>query len=176
MFSICFSWYFFFFFLQLQEVLKGFCDNAFLFRIRRVRFNSNQLVALAITLQIFFKNQINEKERWQILEAFSASLAGFYNPQVKNDHNHWSSENPVYQYFPSLLWLKVKSLSHVQLFATPWTVAHQAPLSMGFSRQEYWSGLPFTSPGALPRPGIEPRSPTLQALPSAPPGKPFNFG
>ena len=47
--------------------------------------------------------------------------------------------------------------------ATPWTVAHQAPLSMGFSRQEYLSGLPFPSPGDLPNPGIEPRSPTLQA-------------
>jgi len=60
---------------------------------------------------------------------------------------------------------KVKSLSHVQLFATPWTVAHQVPLSMGFSRQEYWSGLPFPSPGDLPNPGIEPRSPALQADP-----------
>ena len=46
--------------------------------------------------------------------------------------------------------------------ATPWTVACQAPLSMGFSRQEYWSGLPFPSPGDLPDPGIEPMSPTLQ--------------
>ena len=59
---------------------------------------------------------------------------------------------------------------------TPWTVAYQAPLSMGFSRQECWSGLPFPSPGDLPDPGIEPRSPTLQvdALPSEPPGKPVN--
>ena len=57
---------------------------------------------------------------------------------------------------------------------TPWTVACLAPLSMGFSRQEYWSGLPFTSPGDLPEPGIEPRSPALQAdaLPSELPGKP----
>ena len=47
--------------------------------------------------------------------------------------------------------------------ATPWTIAHQAPLSMGFSRQEYWSGLPFPSPGDLPNPGIEPKSPALQA-------------
>ena len=54
-------------------------------------------------------------------------------------------------------------LSHVQLFATPWTVAHQAPLSVGISRQEYWSGLPFPSPGNLPNPGIEPVSPALQA-------------
>ena len=57
----------------------------------------------------------------------------------------------------------VYSLSRVQLFVTPWTEAHQAPPSMGFSRQEYWSGLPFPSPGGLPNPGIETRSPTLEA-------------
>ena len=57
----------------------------------------------------------------------------------------------------------VQSLSCVRLFATPWTVARQAPPSMEFSRQEYWSGLPFPSPGDLPNPGIEPRSPALQA-------------
>ena len=68
----------------------------------------------------------------------------------------------------------MKSLSLVRLFAIPWTVADQAPLSMGFFRQGCWSGLPFPSPGDLPDPGIEPRSPTLQAdaLPSEPPGKP----
>ena len=67
--------------------------------------------------------------------------------------------------------VKVKSLSRVRLFATPWTVAYQAPLSMGFSRQWSWSGLPFPSPGDLPNPGIEPGSPVLQAdaLPSEPP-------
>ena len=65
---------------------------------------------------------------------------------------------------------KVKSLSRVRLFATPWTVACHAPSSMEFSRQEYCSGLPFPSPGDLPDPGIEPGSPTLQAdsLPSEP--------
>ena len=70
--------------------------------------------------------------------------------------------------------MKVKSLSRVRLFATPWTVAYQAPPSMGFSRQEYWSGLPFPSPRDLPNPGIEPRSPEFQAddLTSEPPGKP----
>ena len=69
--------------------------------------------------------------------------------------------------------VKVKSLSRVQHFAIPWTVAYQAPPSMGFSRQEYWSGLPFPSPGDLPDPVMEPRSPTLQAdaLLSEPPGK-----
>ena len=70
--------------------------------------------------------------------------------------------------------VKVKSLSHVQLFATPWSAAYQAPPSIGFSRQESWSGLPFPSPGDLPDPGIEPMSPTLQAdaLPPEPSGKP----
>ena len=70
--------------------------------------------------------------------------------------------------------VKVTSLSRVRLFETPGTVAYQAPLSMGFSRQGYWSGLPFPSPGDLPDPGIEPGSPVLQtdALPSEPPGKP----
>ena len=58
--------------------------------------------------------------------------------------------------------VKVKSLSRVWLFATPWTVAYQAPQSMEFSRQEYWSGLPFPSPGYLPKPGIELWSPALQ--------------
>ena len=54
-------------------------------------------------------------------------------------------------------------LSHVQPFATPCTVACQAPLPLGFSRQEYWNRLPFPSPGDLPNPGMEPRSPALQA-------------
>ena len=78
----------------------------------------------------------------------------------KTSHFSWVSE-----------W--VKSLSRVRLFATPWTVAHQAPLSMGFSRQEYWSGLPFISPGDLPDPRIKPRSPALQAdtLTSEPSGR-----
>ena len=60
--------------------------------------------------------------------------------------------------------VKVKLLSRARLLATPWTAAYQAPPSMGFSRQEYWSRLPFPSPGDLPNPGNEPRSPTLQAF------------
>ena len=73
--------------------------------------------------------------------------------------------------------MQVKPLSRVRLFVTPWTVAHQAPPSMEFSRQEYWSGLPFPSPGDLPDPRIEPRSPALQAdaLPSEPPGNDTNI-
>ena len=84
---------------------------------------------------------------------------------------HWQVSS-----LPLKVKVKVKLLSHVQLFATSWTVAYQAPLSMRFSRQEYWSGLPFPSPGDLPDPGIEPRSPALEsdALTSEPPGKLIN--
>ena len=80
-------------------------------------------------------------------------------------------------YTSVLMKVKVKSLSHVWLFLAPRTVAYQAPPSVGFSRQEYWTGLPFPSPGNLPHPGIKLRSPSLQAeaLPSEPPGKLFTY-
>ena len=91
----------------------------------------------------------------------------------------WSTEEgkgkPLqYSCLENPMKVKVKSLSRARLFATPWTVAYQAPLSMRFSRQEYWSGLPFPSPGDLPDPRIEPGSPALEsdALTSEPPGKP----
>ena len=69
----------------------------------------------------------------------------------------------------------MKSLSRVQLFTTPWTVVYQALPSMEFSRQGYWSGLPFPSPGDLPNPGIEPGSPALRVDISLaePPGNPY---
>ena len=71
----------------------------------------------------------------------------------------------------------VCALGCVWCFATPRTAAHQAPLSMGFPRREYWSGLPFPSPGSLPNPGIKPRSPTLAGrfFTAEPPGKLKNF-
>ena len=91
--------------------------------------------------------------------------------------NIWNVDHEVHSASSEIkynLKVKVKSLSHVQLFAIPWTIACQAPPSMGFSWQEYWSELPFTSPGDLPwselpflspgdlpDPGIEPRSPAL---------------
>ena len=81
-----------------------------------------------------------------------------------------------YGFSNSYVWVwKWKWFSCVWLFATLWTVAYQAPPSMGFSRQENWSWLPFPSPGDLPDPGIEPRSPAFQAdaLTSEPPGKPM---
>ena len=76
-----------------------------------------------------------------------------------------------------MLLLLLSCFSRVQLCVTPLTAAHQAPLSMGFSRHEYWSGLPFPSLGDLPDPGIEPRSPALQAdaLPSEPGGRPLKI-
>ena len=79
----------------------------------------------------------------------------------------------VIQDLSSEVWSEVKSLSRVWLFATPWNIAYWAPPSMGFSRQEYWSGLPFPSPGDLPNPGIKTRSPALpvDALPSETQGK-----
>ena len=70
------------------------------------------------------------------------------------DLRMWKTQNTA----PDSLKVKVKSLSHVWLFAAPWTISYQAPLSMGFSRQEYQSRLPFPSPGNLPNPGIEPVS------------------
>ena len=90
-----------------------------------------------------------------------------------------SAEGPAQGTRPHTLGLRpgeseVKSHSRVRLFAIPWTVAHQAPPSIEFSRQEYWSELPFPSPRDLPDPGIEPGSSVLQAdtLPSELPGNP----
>ena len=105
------------------------------------------------------------------LENFKKS--SFFQPPVKKKEEKTTS---VYFIFPfTQVKVKVKSLSCVRLFVTPWTVACQPPPSMGFSRQEYWSGWPFPSPGDIPNPGIEPGSPALQAdaLLSEPPGKLF---
>ena len=73
----------------------------------------------------------------------------------------WCQEGNIFHEPCWGFWSEVKSLSRVWLFATPWTVAYQAPPSMGFSRQQYWSGLPFPSPGDLPNPGIEPGCPAF---------------
>ena len=91
-------------------------------------------------------------------------------------NDNWPTLSAKSQYSPPSILSEVwKPLSHVQLFATSWTLACQAPLSIEFSRQEYWNGLSFPPPGDLPNPGIKPRSPTLHAdsLPCEPPGKPY---
>ena len=86
---------------------------------------------------------------------------------------YWSFRKNKSKIYSAHIRKKVKSLSDFRLFATLWTIAHQAPQSMGFSSYEYWNGLPFPSPGDLPEPVIKLRSPTLQAdaLTSEPPGK-----
>ena len=103
------------------------------------------------------------------MNACSGTIQNSEKRKQSNVHqkNMWYIHRTEYQ-------SEVKSLSRVRLFVTQWTVAHQVPASMGFARQEYWSGLPLPSPGDLPDPGMEPRSPTLQAdaLTSEPPGKP----
>ena len=99
-------------------------------------------------------------------------------PSCQHELGWWeltSSAPPFFFFLFSKV--KVKSLSRVRLSATPWTVAYQAPPSMGFPRQEYWSGLPFPSPGDLPDPRIEPGFPSLEAdaLTSEPPRKPHQL-
>ena len=97
------------------------------------------------------KDLLSHKKEW--INAIYSNMDG-----PKDYHTKWSKSerNTIWCYSYTL-----NSLSHVRLFATPWTVAYQASPSMGFFRQEYWSGLPFPSPRDLPDPGIEPRSPTL---------------
>ena len=94
-------------------------------------------------------------------------LNGFFWPFFKLVPNfHFCSLPKTYQgslEAQMVKKVKAKSLSRVQLLVTPGTAAHQAPPSMGFSRQKYWSRVPFPSPGDVPNTGIEPRSPTLQA-------------
>ena len=112
-----------------------------------------------------------------VLKIFSPNLSfDSSNDIVEHIQKFNFCSQPSLYFFKGseVTWSKVKSLSRVRLFVTLWIVAHQAPLSMGFSRQEYWSGLPFPSPGDLPDPGIETGSPTLQAhaLLPEPPGDP----
>ena len=96
-------------------------------------------------------------------------------PRVET--SHWEQLSRETQEKHSMKWMDslcAQSLSHVQLSAAPWTVANQAHLSMGFSRQEYWTELPCPPPGVLPNPRIEPTSPALAGgfFTTEPPGKP----
>ena len=111
---------------------------------------------------------------WLDLLAVQGTLKSLLQHHSSKTSILWHSAFFIVQLSHPYMKVKVKSLSRVRLFATPWTVAYQAPPSMGFSRQEYWSGLPFPSPGDVPDPGIEPGSPALSAdaLPSEPPWKP----
>ena len=86
-----------------------------------------------------------------------------YYPYYKGGSNWyiWQFTDPLWLLPLQMVKVRVKSLSRVQLFATPWTIANQVPPFMGFSRQKYHSGLPFPSSGDLPDPGTEPKSPAL---------------
>ena len=89
----------------------------------------------------------------RVLEWGAIAFSDQSRQHIKKQRRYFANKGPSSQ-------VKMKSLSPVRLFATPWTAACQVPPSMGYSRQEYWSGLPFTSPGDLPDPGIESGSPT----------------
>ena len=110
--------------------------------------------------------------RKSTLHLFAWSPVGFPSPYPRPQA---MPSTLVIQHDTYLPGTMLSQLSHVQLFVTPWTVAHQAPLSMGFSRQEYWSGLPFPSPGDLPNPEIEPRSPVRRFFTTEPPGEPITL-
>ena len=133
-------------------------------------------------LCLFYHNEKNfqEEKKWVNMLSERSQTQKPHTLQL-HLYEILKKENPQWQKAERLLgvkkWSEVKSLSRVRLFATPWTVAYQAPLSMGFSRQQYWSGSPFPSPGYLPDPGIKSRSPALQtdALPSEPSGKSWEW-
>ena len=116
---------------------------------------------LSVNSGILLSGEARQTASTGLLAAFPCTFCSF-------------SHSPVYWDLIPLC-VCVRVLSIVQLFATPWTVAHQAPLSMGFSRQEHWSGLPFPPPGDLPDSGIKPASPALAGgfFTTEPPGKPY---
>ena len=111
-------------------------------------------------MNIYYSNTQVPKtllETWGLISPWSVTLESLCKANCLNIPPHVKCKMYIVQFsYPCVAeWLNAQLLSHVWLFASPWTVAHQAPLSSGFSRQEYWSGLPFPPPGDLPQPGIE---------------------
>ena len=144
----------------------------------RVSSTSSQPLGSMLNTRWVFLRSLRSRSSWELtFQGFSGVLTGishicisrdprFSNSRTRSFHKNsltfsmWLHRNPIHYSSCAC----AKSLSRVRLFATPWTVAHQAPLPMGFSRQEYWSRLPFPSPGDLPDPRIEPESLTSPAL------------
>ena len=122
---------------ELREILFEHGINFFLTAIPYFFFI---VFHIMYSIDIYWTSSMDETLWWEIS----------INSKINKNSLH-----------PKLIYnlVKVKSLSCVRLFVTPWTVAYQAPLSIGFSRQQYWSGLQFPSPGDLPDPGIELQSP-----------------
>ena len=147
--------------LKLQLYISPFSEYSGLISFRIDWFN---LLAVQRTLKSLLQHHSSKASiPWRSAFLGSESLL--------SSHIHtWLLEKTWFWLYGKWKW----SHSVVSDFAIPWTVVYQASLSMGFSRQEYWSGLPFPSPGGLPDPAIEPKSSALQAdtLPSEPPGKP----
>ena len=111
-------------------------------------------------------SKILVKPDFQVLSLVIRTIQTHGGGVQRNEGSFWLAKDVMLVWVPNCF-------SHVWPFVTLWTVAHQAPLSVGFSRQEDWSGLPFPPPGELLDPGIKPEWPALQAdsLPSEPPGK-----
>ena len=108
-----------------------------------------------VTLVIIFNNSKAQKGHKLQISCFRATQCAPKKDMTVNQlMTQFKSTAEFYILYSKQKWSEVKSLSRVRLFATPWTVAYQASPSMGFSRQEYWSGLPFPSPGDLPDPGM----------------------
>ena len=134
-------------------------------------FVTPRTVALQAPLSMGFPRQ----EYWSVLPF--PSPGDLPNPGIDPMYPALAGRLPVSQQGSPSSACAVKSLSRVRLFVTPGTVVYQAPQSMGFSRLEYWSGLPFPSPGDLSNLEIEPRSPALQvdSLPAEAQGKPITI-
>ena len=163
--------------LWMLSFKPTFSLSSFTF-IKRL-FSSSSLSAIRVVASAY-----------EVIDTSSSNL--FFSSQQMRNKCLMSSDSYVFSdsliaqipSFLKMIWCNImcvcvcvfELLSRVRFLATPWTIARQAPLSMGFSRQEYWSGLPFPSPGDLPNLEIEPGSPALQAdsLPSEPQGKPQN--
>ena len=130
---------------------------------------------LQITLPVLFTKKLSWCWGWAMMKGL-VTLPSHFHTWILFEKLFPQVTGPCLAlWYEACVCMSAQSLSRVQLFATPWTVACQAPLSMGFPRQEYWSGLPFLSPGDLPNPGIKPVSPALASgfFTTEPPGKPY---